>query len=101
MKTRIEFSEMLKANTHCNNFYFQPPETTKLKYPCIIYRLENYQFQYGDNIKYVGHKRYNVTYVDKDPDSNVPDEILKLPMSSFNTFYTSENLNHWSFSIYY
>lgn len=101
MKTRIEFSEMLKANIHCNNFYFQPPETTKLKYPCIIYRLENYQFQHGDNIKYVGHKRYNVTYVDKDPDSNVPDEILKLPMSSFNTFYTSENLNHWSFSIYY
>lgn len=101
MKTRIEFSEMLKANLHCNNFYFQPPETTKLKYPCVIYKLENYQSNNADNIKYVNHKRYNVTYVDKDPDSVVPDELIHLPMCSFNTFYTSENLNHWSYSIYY
>lgn len=101
MKTRIEFSEMLKANLHCSNFYFQPPETTKLKYPCVIYKLENYLHHYGSNKKYDGYKRYNVTYVDKDPDSVVPDEIGQLPFSSFNTFYTSENLNHWSFSIYY
>ena len=52
------------------------------------------------NNSYLHTKRYQVTVIDKDPDSLIPERILSLPFCSFNRSFTSDNLNHWVFSLY-
>ena len=83
------------------NVYFQPPETIKMKYPCIIYHLDDYYILHADNNPYQMQKRYLVTVVDKNPDSEIKDEVASLPMCSFSRHYTADNLNHDVFTIYY
>lgn len=100
-KSRIELHELLVSTLGSRYVYFQPPESIKLKYPCIIYNLENYDVKNADDVKYSIKKRYSITVIDLDPDSNISDKILSLPLCSFDRFYTMDNLNHYVFSIYY
>lgn len=81
--------------------YYQPPNGLKMQYPCIIYRREAIDIDYADNSVYDHTNRYSVTVVDADPDSPLIDDILSLPMCSFDRFYTSENLNHNVFNLYF
>ena len=46
--------------------------------------------------------RYEGTVIDHDPDSETADEIVKhFPMCSIDRIYTSDNLNHFTFTLYY
>ena len=44
---------------------------------------------------------YMLTYIDKDPNSKNVEKISNLPYCEFDRFYTSDNLNHYIFTIYY
>lgn len=81
--------------------YFQPPESVKLKYPCFIYKLSNIDTKYADNRAYSNRKRYDITYIDKDPDSATHEKLLELPYCSFDRFFTSDNMNHWMYTLYF
>lgn len=81
--------------------YFQPPASLRMKYPCIRYKLNDADTIFADNNPYVRHKRYEVVVIDPDPDSKIPDKISNLPMCLFDRHYTSDNLNHFVFKIYY
>lgn len=96
---RTQLHELLKLIT--DNVYFQPPENVQLKYPCIIYNREDAEFRHADNQLYDQFKRYMVTVIDRDPDSGIPDEVAKLPMCSFNRFYTADGLNHDVYQVYF
>lgn len=85
----------------CPNVYFQPPESIKMKYPCIIYHLNDYFSRKADNKPYMVTKRYQVTVVDKDPDSTIKDEVALLPMCNFLNHITKDNLNQDNFEIFY
>ena len=98
---RLELHFMLCDILGSKNVYFQPPESAKLEYPCIIYNLSDIDIKYADNRPYAIRDKYAVTVVDKDPDSNIRRKILKLPQCKFSRFFTSDNLNHWMFDIYY
>ena len=52
--------------------YFQPPSSVKLVYPCIVYALDGVDANHADNKPYMSAKRYKVTIIDKDPDSEIP-----------------------------
>lgn len=82
------------------NVYFQPPESMRMKYPCILYELTSIDTKFADNNPYVRKKRYKVTVIDKNPDSDIPDKIGGLPMTIFDRHYTSDNLHHFVFNIY-
>lgn len=84
-----------------NHVYFQPPETVKLSYPCIIYNLDNFDVKRANNKLYLGKDRYAVTIISKDPDFPNVRELLEWELCSFNRFFTSDNLNHWTYEIYY
>ena len=101
MKSRTELDDTLRAILGTGNVYFQPPESTKTKYPCIIYEKSDYFARHADNIKYQLHKRYTIKVIYKDPDYRASDEIIKLPMCSFDRHYTQDNLNHDIFIIYW
>lgn len=82
------------------HLYFQPPETVKMVYPAIVYRLQNIAVRHADNRPYQTTKQYQITAIDKDPDSALPDKIMELPTVRFDRFFVSDNLNHWVFTIH-
>lgn len=81
--------------------YFQPPETVRLLYPCVIYNLEDIMKNYADNKLYNGRDRYSLTLIDWDPNSLFVHKLVALPYCRFNRFYTSDNLNHWTYELYF
>lgn len=99
---RLELSsvlhEILESCGEPSNVYFQPPESVKLLYPCIIYHLKNLPSSYADDEPY--HKRisFDITYITRSPSSKVPDALLSLPMTAFDRYYTAENLHHYVYT---
>lgn len=101
----IKYPEALQAlltkTLGTNNVYFQPPSTIKMKYPCIVYQLDYMNSTFADNVLYRGYKRYQVTYIDSEPDMAIPDQIAQIPMCSFSRFFTAENRNHYVYKLYF
>lgn len=100
-RSRLHLRELLKATTGIANLYFQPPNKTQMTYPCIVYGHQNYRIEHANNGPYVGYKQYLVTIIDKNPDSEYPDKMLDLPFCRFDRHYSSDNLHHWVYSLYY
>lgn len=101
MNSRIDLHEELRAILGSGFVYFQPPESVKMVYPCVVYALDNMDVKYADDRPYLNAKRYRVTVIDKDPDSVIPDRMLVLPYCGLTNVYTADNLNHWVFSLYF
>lgn len=100
-KARIGLQLFLENLIGSRNVYFQPPPSFQLKYPCIIYNLSDINNTHANNNVYVREKMYTLTVVDADPDSVVSEKVSKLPMCSFDRFYTADNLNHFVYTIFY
>lgn len=81
--------------------YFQPPENLKMKYPCIVYQRVTGDTQFADNIPYIIKKRYQITVIDSNPDSPIPDKVAQLPYCVFDRHFTSGNLNHDVYNLYF
>ena len=101
MDNRLGLQTLLEELLGSRNVYFQPPETVKLSYPCIIYSRQTVNIKFADNAPYKHYTRYSLTVIDKNPDSLIPGQIAMLPMCSFETHYTKDNLNHDVYNIYY
>lgn len=85
----------------CDHVYFQPPPTLVMEYPCIRYSLDDMNTTFANNTPYTNKKRYSVTVIDRDPDSNIPDTVAELPMCVFDRFFTADNLNHVVFKLFF
>jgi hypothetical protein len=81
--------------------YFQPPENIQLVYPAIIYQLDNISMDHADNVGYRRTKRYQVTVIDQDPDSEISDKVAQLPLISFSRFFIVDQLNHFVYDLYF
>ena len=81
--------------------YFQPPSNVTMTYPCLVYERSKAETRFADNNPYRYTKRYTVTVIDRDPDSEIPDRVAKLPMCTHSTFFVADNLNHDIFDIYF
>lgn len=101
MGTRLELQTLLEDILGSRNVYFQPPETLKISYPCIIYTRDYAVTNFADNNPYTHTKRYSVTVIDKNPDSLIPDKIAALPLSTFVRHFTADNLNHDIYNVYF
>lgn len=101
MERRIELHRVLSEIMSPNKVYFQPPNALEMSYPCIVYALDMVDEVFADNLKHVSFRRYSLTLIDEDPDSKYVDSILELTMSSFDRFYTVDDLNHFTFTIYF
>ena len=102
MASRLELHEKLCDILGTRYVYFQPPESVKLQYPCIVYSRSNMRPMWADNSIYNMMKQYMVTVIDKDPDSVIPDHLQEtIPFCRMERHYTSEGLNHDVFIIYH
>lgn len=96
-----ELQFLLEKLLGSENVYFQPPGNVQLKYPCIVYQLDDMNPVFADSVSYLVNKRYSLTYISKYPDQFIPDKIMALPMCSFDRFYVSDNMNHTAFRLYF
>lgn len=81
--------------------YFQPPANVKMLFPCFTYSRDSTEAVFADNNPYRLSKRYQVTYIDHNPDSDIPEKVSMLPMSTHNTTFVADNLNHYVFTLYF
>lgn len=101
MAPRLDLHQLLIELLGSNNVYFQPPPTLHMSYPCIIYRRDDVNSNHADNKPYKQDKRYQVTVIDTDPDSDIPDRVGALPKCSYDRFYTADNLNHDVYQLFF
>ena len=72
-----------------------------MQFPCIVYNRDGSQPQFADNKPYKNIKRYQVTVIDRNPDSELPDKVEALPRSRFDRWYAADGLNHYVFNLFF
>lgn len=102
-QTKIaQLKEVLKSYLGNDNVYYQPPETVKLRYPCIIISRNGANTFSADDMNYIIRMRYTLTYVSRTFDDPVAAGILELlPSISLDRSYTADNLYHTVYSVFY
>lgn len=101
MDQRLKLQAILEGILGVKKVYFQPPSNISLEYPCIVYSRDDRWVEHGDNRAYAHKKRYSVTVIDRNPDSEIPEKIAYLPMSSFSRHFVNDNLNHDIYNLYF
>jgi hypothetical protein len=101
MAPRLELQALLVEILGTKNVYFQPPPSLTMQYPCIVYKRDDIDTKHADNSPYQQTKRYQVTVIAKDPDDDLHEKVARLPMCSYDRFYTAENLNHDVFNLFF
>lgn len=100
-RPRGELHDILVDILGSSNVYFQPPASVKLQYPCILYARDSLWIDHADNTPYRHQRRYLITVVDADPDSEIPDKVAQLPTAQYGRSYSADYLNHDTFRIYF
>lgn len=98
---RYELQAELVKLLGSKNVYYQPPQSVRMSYPCIVYELDKYHDTHANNSLYTHKSRYQVTIIDRNPDSEIPLELAKFPYTSLSSTYAVDGLNHFVFSLYY
>lgn len=101
MGQRLDLQTLLEAVLGTSNVYFQPPANVQMQYPCIVYQRSAADTKFADNSTYSDIKRYQVSVIDLNPDSEIPDKIAALPMCTLARCFVVDNLNHDIFNLYY
>jgi len=96
---REQLQELLESI--CPHVYFQPPSNITMQYPCIVYKRSSEDVKYADNGRFSEYLRYEVTIIDRDPDSSIPGLLKQTPLVSFDRFFASDDLNHDVYNLYW
>ena len=101
MDRRLELQSLLETVLGSENVYFQPPPSLKMEYPCIVYSRDSADTKYAGNLLYGRYQGYQVTVIDRAPDSAIPLQVATIPLCRYARFYTAENLNHDVFTLFF
>lgn len=100
MKTRLEVQTVLEDLMGSRNVYYQPPESLKINYPCVVYSINKLNNDFANNDIYKQDHFYELVLIDSNPDSEYFKKMCLLPNFKFKNYYVSDNLNHFVFNIY-
>lgn len=101
MSRRLELQGFLENLLGSRNVYFQPPTGFQMAYDCIVYSRSHIDSVFANNQPYLLHERYTLTVIYRDPDSDLPKRIASLPRCVHDRHFTSDNLNHDVFTLYF
>ena len=101
MGSRLELQTLLESVLGSRNVYYQPPASVRMNYPAIVYFRSDIENDFANNSAYIQSRAYEVIVIDEDPDSNIVRRVSQLPMCRYNRHYTSDNLNHDVFTLYF
>ena len=98
LKLHTQLCEILGSN----HVYYQPPASVKMKYPAIVYQRNTNRKFSANNKRYLSFDSYDVTYIDSNPDSDIPD-ILEdsFELIRRQTRYVADNLYHDPYYLYF
>lgn len=101
MDRRLQLQTLLDGIQGVKKAYFVAPPNDMMEYPCIIYNLDNHDIAHANNVPYRSTKRYQVTVIDGNPDSKIPDAVASLPTASFSTSFVANKLHHKVYTLYF
>ena len=97
MGHRLELHNELVGILGSSNVYFDPPESMRIAYPCFVYELDTMPTDFANNNPYVVFERYRVTYMDRNPDSSIIEELKYSSGYYFDRYFPSDNIHHYVF----
>lgn len=101
-RSQTELSELLHKNLGNKiHYYFQPPETIKMKFPCVVYEISSGNTRYADNGLYAYMNRYTLSYITPNSEDPINDLIRCLPLCRFDRRYSQNNLYHNVYDLYF
>lgn len=98
---RLQLQALLELILGSENVYYQPPAGVQMRYPAIVYHWDDTDTRFADNRPYRHVRRYQVTVITTDPDSDIPGKVADLPMCTFSRAFSSDNLNHRIYDLYF
>lgn len=101
MAKRVDLQTKLEEILGSENVYFQPPSSVQMKYPAIVYSLARIENAFANNQVYRQDTAYEIVVIDRDPDGDIYKRISVLPKCRFDRHYVADNLNHYTFTLYY
>lgn len=101
MASRLELHEVLCEILESRNVYFQPPESVKMQYPAIVYSRRSIDNIHANNSVYMQNNSYELTLIHRDPDNDIVEKLAKLPTCKFDRHFVSDNLNHYTYTLYF
>ena len=102
MATRLELQTKLEDILGSRNVYYQPPENVKIQYPCFIYSKEAPSTRNSNNKLYFFMDAYNIIYIDRNPDNEMTQKMFdNFSYIRTGAAYVTDNLNHYTFDIYF
>ena len=101
-RPRIELHALIQQTVGEDvRVYFQPPSDIKMSFPCIVYERARTDTHFANDNPYLGTKRYTLTSINRDPDSEIPELIATLPMCTHSSYFVTNYLNHDVFDIFF
>lgn len=99
---RLELHELLKSLVpEGTGLYFQPKPNVTIEYPAVVYHRAPANSEHAGNQPYFVTDQYEVTVIDRNPDSQIHRLIATLPSSRHNRFFITEGLNHDVYTIFF
>jgi len=93
-KNRYTLSRELHDILGSNNIYYNPPESQKMNFPCIVYNRTYINDIKADNIKYLDYTTYKIIVISKSPDHPAIKKILQIPMTRLSANYVKDGFYH-------
>lgn len=92
--------ELVHLSNYSNRVYYNPPESFKMQYPCIVYNLANYGAQHADNLPYYRYDTYTVTHIyQKEAQSSLSRKMAETKGFSFDRNFYVDGLYHDVFTM--
>lgn len=102
MASRAQLHEQLCSVLGSRHVYFQPPESVKLSYPCIVYSFTGLDSAKADDRSYLLTNQYSVLLITKDPENSLTKSLaMAFPMIRHSRHFISDNLQHDEYTLYY
>lgn len=95
-RSRMEVHEYLKElSGYGEHVYFNPPETVKMNYPCIVYNVANLGSRHADNVPYFRYDTYTVTHIyPRISQADLNNKLAETSGFTFDRHYYTGNLYH-------
>lgn len=104
MGSRIDFQfylENLLGPNERVKVYFHPPPSLVLSYPCVVYSRDGAEVKRANNSVYDHKWLYQVTVIDKSPESKLVTALKMNPKCDYVRSFQSDQLNHDIFNTYF
>lgn len=102
MASQLDLNRELRELLPSKHVYYQPPETLKLQYPCIVYQRDDIVTRKADNRNYILYNRYQLIVMDREEDNPVIYDILNhFAMCEYDRHYIADGLHHDVLTLYY